>query len=50
MSDGFILHFCISGREELIKSKLENPLVVADRVINDAVVQLEARSVVLEGK
>lgn len=37
------------GREELIKSKLENPLVVGDRVINDAIAQLEARMVVLEG-
>lgn len=36
------------GKESLIKNKLENPLVVADRIIADALVVLEKRSAILE--
>ena len=36
------------GQKELIRSKLENPLGVADRVIADTLVNLERRTDILE--
>jgi hypothetical protein len=39
----------VLGQEQLIKSKLKNPLGVADRIITDSITNLENRQHVLEG-
>lgn len=39
----------VLGQEQLIKSKLKNPLGVADRIISDSIANLESRQHVLEG-
>lgn len=38
----------VLGQDDLIKQKLENPLVVSDRLLTDAVKLLEQRSIIIE--